>query len=838
MELPSKPTDLSKRAYEIFEESLKLEPANRDAYVKDQVGGNAALHAEVIAFELADQTNALPTSRLQSIAAPLIQADEIGSLLGQTIGPFLLVEFLGSGGMGIVYKATRIDNVEQTLAIKVVRQGLSDALSRTRFELERTALAKLEHPGVARLIDAGFTSTGLPWYAMEYVQGMPIDHYCKANHLKPDAIVGLMIEVCDAVDAAHRNMIVHRDIKPNNVLVNSQGAPKLIDFGISKNLHENVTDEGMTRNVGATFTPNFAAPEQIAGGPISAATDVYGLGALTHVLLTGKRIFETEKNTDLDYIISALQRDLPKPSLATGTPTLRGDLDNVLLKALARLPSDRYQSAADFGRDLGRILRHEPVIARSPELFYVTQKFIRRNRVAVALGLAVSVVSGLSLVNYIAQTKQVAAERDLATFAAARATRINQFMTSILQAADPRLSDRNASVATVLDQAEKKVEVEMADDPEIAASVLLAISSANGSQTRYPQAIASCERAIVLLQKSGKNKLELANAKGLLGHWIASSGKLKEAELPLRESMNDLTQLAPQSLDLAVAQGRLAVMLGNAGREKEAKPLFVAALQIMRPAKLNDLSFITVLSDYSVLLGLTGNPEEATVLAGEALVISEKSLGPDHASTDDIRANLAGGLSNLASKTKDLALHKQAADLFEKVIDRRSRVLGPKHLDTLWGQVNLANTLIELKQPARAGELASAAREALFVDPGPTHPVAMYSQSVEGRAYCDIGNFQEGIRALQSVALNRLKVYGPDHWLSANSAVLVGACVLKSGQAAEAVAKLLPAVQQLEKMRGKEFPKTQEAIAHLVEAFKVTGKYALAELWSEKLINK
>ena len=822
--------DTRRRAYLIFESSLDREPAERASYIDAQCAGDPDLIAEIAAFQRVDDANSLNTGGLRGLGL-----EKPDALVGRQISHFRLLEYLGGGGMGLVFRGERTDNISQRVAIKIVRQELRNAAGRARFDLERTTLARLDHPAIARLIDAGVIEDGRPWYVMEFVDGQPIDEYCNANNLPVDARIRLLIEVCEAVDAAHRSLVVHRDIKPGNVLVTAEGRPKLIDFGIAKYLSAAGADPGLTRETGTLFTPHFAAPEQITGKEASTATDVFGLGALAFFLLTGRRIFDAAGRKDFDYMLAVTQRDPERPSIVANNPELRGDLDNILLKALARDPADRYRSAADLAREFHRYLHHLPVLAHARSFGYTTSKFIRRNRVPVALGVTLAVASIAGLAVYVQQARAIAEQRDKAAFEAARATRINGFLTSMLESADPRIGDRNATIGGVLDSAVAQVERSLGNDPALAASVLMTISSANSSQTRYDQAVAATDKAIGLFGKAGGHEVDLAAAISTRGFLLAQAGKTKESEAPLRESLATLARLAPGSVDLAGAQGRLAVMLGNTGREQESEQLFVEAIAAFRRHGVRDLRLVNTLNDYSVLLGTTGRPQQAVVQSREAVAMAEQLLGPDHGSTDDIRANLAGALSNVGSAQHDTALNEEAARVFAQILDRRRRMLGPRHLDTMWGQANLANTLIELKRAPEALKLSAEAAVILDKDFGPTHPVALYAHSVEGRSRCDTGDFAHAIAVLRDVAAKRLEVYGPDHWLAANSQVLVGACQVRAGQARLAEQALRPAIAVLEKARGPDFAKTQEAYGYLASAYDALGDTKSAAQWRARI---
>jgi eukaryotic-like serine/threonine-protein kinase len=314
------------------------------------------------------------------------------------IGPYRVVRQLGHGGMGTVFLASREDaEFEQRVAIKLVRRGAGGESLLQRFRQERQILAALEHPNIARLLDGGTTSGGVPYLVMEYVEGTPIDDYCREHNLPIDERLRLFLQLCDAVQYAHRGLVIHRDIKPANVLVTADGIPKLLDFGIAK-LTSAQTDATVTR----LMTPDYASPEQLAGKLVTTATDVYSLGLLLFELLAGKRPFEN--------IVRTGDTEPPRASSVSGLRALRGDLDRILLVALDPDPNRRYASVDKFADDVRRHLDGHPVSARGASLGYRTAKFVRRNKLFVAAA-AVTVIVAIVAFLAVLQQKRIAERR-------------------------------------------------------------------------------------------------------------------------------------------------------------------------------------------------------------------------------------------------------------------------------------------------------------------------------------------------------------------------------------------------------------------------------------------
>ena len=383
------------RVRDLFHECEPLPPAARAALL-DRECDDAKVRAEVEALlEANDGAGAF----LGSSVWKLIDADDGRRLVGTPVGRYRLERQLGHGGMGTVFLAQRDDDFAQRVAIKLIRGGsVGDAIVR-RFRQERQILAALEHPGIARLLDGGTTSDGLPYLVMEYVDGIPIDVYCREHACSTNEKLRLFLQLCDAVQYAHRSLVIHRDIKPANVLVTADGTAKLLDFGIAKLTSEELPNDAPVTRL---MTPDYASPEQIAGRPVTTASDVYSLGVLLFELLTGQRPFNSVQRTG--------DTEAPRASSISGARGLRGDLDRILMVALEPDEQQRYGSVEKFADDIRRHLGGHPVSARGASLSYRTAKFVRRNRLVVAAGalaLAVMVVAFVAVL----QQKRIAERR-------------------------------------------------------------------------------------------------------------------------------------------------------------------------------------------------------------------------------------------------------------------------------------------------------------------------------------------------------------------------------------------------------------------------------------------
>jgi serine/threonine-protein kinase len=365
----------------ILDLALELAPEERAALLDGACAGDPELRAEVEAILAGADAPVFFESPAIAFADPLLES-EPEALDGAVVGPYRLIRELGHGGMGIVYLAERADGqFEQRVALKLIRRGMdSDEILR-RFIAERQVLARLSHAHIARLLDGGVTAEGQPWFAMEYVAGLPLDRSCEERGLDITERLALFGKVCEAVQYAHRNLVVHRDLKPSNILVTAAGDIKLLDFGIAKALSTDPADETVTRAEQRLMTPEYAAPEQLRGELVTTATDVYALGAILYLLLTGRSAHQLAGRTptERERVICEVEPELP--SLAVrGTPRdrlrrrLAGDLDTIVLKALRKEPSRRYASVDAMIEDLDRHRTGLPVRARPDSVTYRARK--------------------------------------------------------------------------------------------------------------------------------------------------------------------------------------------------------------------------------------------------------------------------------------------------------------------------------------------------------------------------------------------------------------------------------------------------------------------------------
>ena len=487
-------------------------------------------------------------------------------LAGQTLGPYTLISQIGQGGMGNVWLAERSDGrFERRVAVKFLNISLIGRDGEARFKREGSILGKLSHPHIAELIDAGVSATGQPYLVLEYVEGDPIDRYCDKHKLDVEERIRLFLNVLVAVADAHANLIVHRDLKPSNVLVSKSGQVKLLDFGIAK-LLESEGEEAptaITVEGGGAMTPEYAAPEQITGAPVTTATDVYALGIVLYVLLTGqhpvggslrsaaelvKAIVDTEPTRPSDIVVAASTTNpaevAAKAAQRTTTPDrlsrlLRGDLDTIIAKALKKNPSERYGSVTALADDLRRYVQHEPISARPDTLAYRAGKFARRNRAVVVLATLAILGTAAGVVGAVLQTRTARAQRDFATRQLSRAERIDDLNTLLLTEVGGQ--GKPLTVNGLLERAERVVEREpIANDPANHVELLISI----GEQYSL---VGDNERGLHLLDQAYQLSHGLseastrAKASCSLSTATSRKGDLANAESLIQEGLRQLS---------------------------------------------------------------------------------------------------------------------------------------------------------------------------------------------------------------------------------------------------------------------------------------------------------
>jgi serine/threonine protein kinase len=495
----------------------------------------------------------------------LTQSVSTSGLAGQRLGPYVIEAEIGHGGMGSVWRARRADGrFESIVAIKFLRAAWLGSAGEQRFKLEGLLLARLDHPHIARLLDAGLFEGHQPYLVLEYVEGEPIDAHCIAHALDLQSKLRLFLDVLAAVSHAHTHLIVHRDIKPGNILVTRQGTVKLLDFGIAKLLESEEGSE-LTRTSAHALTPEYAAPEQLLGQPVTTATDVYALGLVLYTLLTGEPPRASRQLRGHELINAVLKEVLPRPSTAAHSPSLAraltGDLDNIVVKALKQDSTERYATAAALADDLQRYLQHQPVIARPDTLRYRVSKFVQRNRGSVVIGLAIALglIGATSFA--LVQMSEAQRQRDAARAELLRAEAANDFSSLMLEEVGE--DGRALTRQQLLDRGVELLDARHGADPEFVAQMLTQLAGRYDDDSRNDKSMALGQRALAIARTthdpallaltlcSAAHEEHEAGVQTNADRWLGEAGVIMQAlsEPPLRTSTQCLRARAWRASD-------------------------------------------------------------------------------------------------------------------------------------------------------------------------------------------------------------------------------------------------------------------------------------------------
>jgi len=796
----------------LLDEVLEVPKSQRPRYLERRGEGNERLIRDV------QELLALETEAAHFIEEPIFNVHGRGDAsdrVGERLGQYRLVREVGHGGMGTVYLAERADEeFDQRVAIKVLKRGLDTDEVIRRFRNERQILAGFEHPHVARLLDGGTTGDGLPYLVMEYVEGRPIDVYCREENLGVTERLDLFLAVCSAVEEAHRRLVVHRDLKPRNILVTEDGTPKLLDFGIAKLLQPGESDTQVTVAGWRFLTPQYASPEQVAGGQVTTGTDVYSLGVILYQLLTDHRPYELPEHS-VDGLAQALAAGAP-PAPSTRAPEgragrLRGDLDNITLMALRQDPERRYANVDQLSEDLRRYRAGKTVRAAPDSLGYRVGKFVRRHRVGVAMAVAfVSLVIAFGVVSW-GLLQQARQEERVATEA-------TEFLSRVIREVDPNTT---AAETTVLQALDKSLE-DLGDieAPETRSRLLLEIGSAYVLRGRHDQAEEFLNEAMKLrLELHGPDDPRLIDVKNELAGNIMrgnDSPRFAYAESLVREAIA-LRRRHPAAGEpsLLALKTNLADILAQQGEYEEADELYVELVDGWREAgNLFELS--TILNSYGKSLVDRNRPEEALERLRRAVELRRQERGDKH-------TRLAMSLNNLAAALERTGRLEEAAAAYAEALAIVRDRYPEGHSDLLGPLNNQALLKQKLGQPEAA---VSLMREAVDVA---TRIDDFYTEWIRhnlAKVQIDVDPRQAETTIRE--ALRRQSYQGRNAWRRESMRSVLGEALAAQGRYREAESLLTSSYTALADAKGADSPPAEDALRRVVEMYEAWGKPELA----------
>ena len=735
------------------------------------------------------------------------------SLIGSQFGAWRLLRLVGQGGMGAVFLAERIvGDFQQRAALKLVRPGIGMDDLATRFRVERQILAGLEHPNIARLLDGGAGPQGEPFLALEFVEGTDLRTHCDAHRLDLRARLRLFLTVCDAVAHAHARLVVHRDIKPGNILVAPDGTVKLLDFGVAKLVDVSVPAEATSARL-RLYTPEYAAPEQIRGEASTTAADVYSLGVVLFELISGRRPFGSADRTTAAIEAAVLHEEAPRPSTTLtrltsadaarialdrrSTPAqlrslLRGDLDLVVQRALRKPPEERYASVRALGDDVLAWLERRPVAARRGSTRYRVMRFVQRHAVASLLAAVALGSLLLGLGSALWQAHEARAQRDLAHQEADKARAALGFMTDLFTVADPEVTQgKDVTARELLARGAERIRTDLRDQPEARAELLHAMGQAHLGLGLYEDALPLLEEAADGAPDPDRHLIARAVARHELGRHqdvldlleparprIAASGDrelLARADLRLAmvyQSLNRLEEadaayqrvlgaqremLGPKHATTRDTELRYVSLLVLGDRDDEARTLIERIVGELRDEPATEPTlFGRALGAHAMVLSHTGPLALAEALRREQLALYDRIYGATHPRT-------LGAQNDLASVLFGARRYADAEPLFRSVLEERRRQFGSDHPAVATAASNLANTLVSMQRPEQALEPAQEALRVRLALYGERHHTTALTLRTVANIAMELGRAIEARPLLERAVAAYVAALGPDH---------------------------------------------------------------------------
>jgi non-specific serine/threonine protein kinase/serine/threonine-protein kinase len=745
--------DRLEEAEAIFQIAADLPPEQREPVLTERCGNDAELRG-IVERLLAHHDRGMG-SFLEPMPAPTgieTEEKEPPQSASDHIGPYILRERIGTGGMGEVWKAEQTSPVRRTVALKLIKAGMDSKQVITRFEAERQALALMDHPYIAKVHDAGVTDRGRPYFVMEHVPGVPITEYCDEHRLDTQERLELFEGVCEGIQHAHQKAVIHRDIKPTNILVadvDGKPIPKIIDFGVAKATTQKLTEKTMYTALGQLIgTPEYMSPEQadLTGEDVDTRTDVYSLGVVLYELLVGALPFESSELREAGFegILKTLrEKDPPRPSTKLSTlgekvtpiarsrrteprrlaGQLKGDLDWIMMRALEKDRTRRYGSPRELAQDIRRHLSDEPVLAGPPSAAYRSRKFVKRHRVGVGFAATIGIAVILAFVLVTVQNARVAAARDEAEAARDEAVLVTATLEEMLASVDPTKSGRDVTVLEMLDETAKTLGEKFHDQPLIEARLRYTVGRTYDELSEFDAAEKHLRRAVEIRSaRLGVEDPGTLDARNRLARVYEHQSRYRESGTLVQETLEIARRVLGEDHHITLeSMNNLAVLHLVQGRYDEAEVFFRKILEIERrilgEGHRETVRTMKILANS---LSSQNRHDEAQALRRRTLEIARRYLGDEHSETLDCMTNLAA--SYMAQRR-----YEEAEALQRETLEVQRRVQGEEHRDTLINMMNLGTTNVHLGDYVEGEALV---REALDISRrklGEEHQVTVWA---------------------------------------------------------------------------------------------------------------
>ena len=835
---------------ELFTLAVERGPEERSDFLRQACAGNESLRSEI--ESLLSSFDGAATFLEDCPAADLLSAQS-RAIAGKRIGAYRILREIGHGGMAVVYLGERDDqNYRKQVAIKMVKPGIDTEPILQRFRNERQTLAALDHSNIVKLLDGGSSEDGAPYLVMEYVEGLPIDEYCDLHQLSIDDRLRLFGQVCSAVQYAHENLVIHRDLKPGNILIAKGGVPRLLDFGIAKLLNpECLQTPLVTRTDWRPMTPEYASPEQIRGHAVTTATDVYSLGVLLFELLTGHRPYRSAGQSLLEMERLVCETDPEKPSAVINrreekvsadgntrtalTPEsvstqrgvhpaelrrrLRGDLDTIVMKALEKDPKRRYATASELSADIGRHLSHEPVLARPASTTYRARKYVRRHPVGVTVAAGLVLLLAGFAATQSFQLRRITRERD-------RANWVTEFMEGMFKVSNPSEARGNSITAReVLDKASKDIDMGLSHDPELQAQMMQVMGDVYRDLGLFPRAQILYQRSADIRRRvlGPENAETLRSIDGLA--WVLTQqGHPAEAEKLQRETVDTRRRVfGVENLDTLKSMSNLGWTMDREAHYAEAEKLDREVIDIRRRVlKTDDRDTLATMNNLGATLSHEGHYAESEQWKRETLDLRRRLEGPEHPDT-------LLSMNNLAAILYREGHYAEAQKLQRETLDLQRRVLGPEHPDTLRSMNNLGTTLADEGHLAEAEQLQ---QEVLGIKQrvlGPEHRDTLWAMNSLAVTLRKEGHFAEAEKLQRQTLEIERRVLGPEAPNTLSDTIPLATTIRQESRYSEAEKLEQPTVATMRRVLGPEHPYTLTATDELAQTLGKEGRYEEAE---------
>lgn len=828
------------RLQELFEAALDQPAEARDAFLLSAAPDDAALRNEVHALLVAHERS---DTRLQRALPDFTQggAAAVDRWIGKHVGAYEIVRLIGVGGMGAVYEGQRADaQFTKRVAIKFLQRVTGGPDVIRRFKAERQILASLSHPAIAALLDGGVTDEGDPYFVMEYIDGQPITEWCDARQLSIRERLPLFQQVVAAVQTAHQALVVHRDLKPGNILVTSDGRVKLLDFGIARLLPSEASAGAQPSTMSAvlSFTPDYAAPEQVRGEPSGTGVDIYALGVLLFELLTGQRPFQLrdQRVSEIERIITETPAPSPSTKIDTARPAqlgersvarvraqIAGDLDAIVLMALRKEPARRYPSAEQMSRDVSAHLTGHPVSGRPDGFGYRMRKLVGRRKLETAslCVAALSLVAGLIGVSI--QARRAEGQRQ-------RASQVTEFLTSMLGAADPASLGKDVTVREVLDTAARRADT-LARSPDLDAQIRNVIGNTYMALGEFETAEHQFVKALdAHRRRAPDGDDETALAYSRQSHALEYLGEYAAADSVLRLAAA-LYARKPQTnpLDRALFVDQRARILARLGNMHDAEPLFREALELqLRYAPRKDSLHASSYANLGFILAELGKLAQAESLYVQAIAAGKRAFGNVHSDLAALMSPYAGVLAHL--NKVDVA-----DSVYRETLAMRRQLLGETHPEYAWTMFSYADFLLAHDRFAEAAAWCRKVLALRGTSIPDSHLAVSTAMGVLGRALDGLDSLSAGEHWLRESLRLRKQTLPAGHWLIHSSESILGAHMTLAGRYPEAETLLLTAERKLVEIRGEDAPVVNDVRKRIVALYKAWGKTDETAKWEAQV---